>query len=1371
MVPAGFGTYVAPSPDVLMGASWAAPDLVAQGQDAGAPMPQGAEGRAMTIQGTPNDSRYTDGSLWGMYGDSSSPTNQYGSQAAEAWAQGHTGSMANVIGVIDSGIDYTHPDLYLNIWLNQREIPTTLRASLSDIDEDGLITFRDLNGSANAAYVLDYNSDGRIDAGDLLNDIRWENGVDEDGNGYLDDLIGWDFANNDNDPMDDSNHGTHVAGTIGALGGNAIGVAGVNWQIQMVALKFLPSSGPGLTSDSTRAVNYFTTAAIGARASGSTENFVATNNSYGSTSYNEGLLAAITKAALEDILFVTIAGNSARNIDYSWESRYPSNYSTSPTSHEAVISVASITSAGALSSSSNYGMNSVDLAAPGNDVWSTFPNSEYGANSGTSMAAPHVAGAIALYASLFPNATSAQIREALLRSATFTASVNDLVATDGRLNIPAMLAIAPPVTVFADWLDGSNNAETLNGLDGNDTLDGGAGDDTLDGGVGTDLVSFLGATDAVTVNLASNRALGAAGSDSLYGIENALGGAGADSLLGDSLANLLIGAVGNDSVNGGNGADTLDGGLGADSLIGEAGIDLVSYAGATGAVTVSLASNMVTGAAGSDNLSDIENVLGGVGADSLVGSLASNQLDGGDGSDTLDGGFGADTLIGGVGLDLASFSGATASVTANLISNLVSGAAGNDSLFGIENVLGGAANDSLLGNGEANQLYGAGGADTIDGGRGDDSLFGGAGTDLLYYFVESSGDSVTVDLARGKTSSTRFGNDHVSGFENVLGTTGSDCLVGDASTNELSGNFGHDSLDGGVGNDILDGGFGDDSLAGGAGLDFVSYADATGAITVNLAAGLALGAHGNDSLLSVENVRGGKKADSLLGDSLMNQLDGGADSDTLTGGEGDDWLNGGSGSGSLVFALAEGNPFSFVDVGINAKPAFSDLDNDGDLDLVVGRGDGDVLCFRRNSDGSFTAITGEYPENPFFGLDVGWDSAPVFVDDDGDGDQDLIVGGYDGTLTNVGIGLGIGRNYRGIDVGFNSAPVFFDFDLDGDQDMLLGDSRGGFAAYRREPYGGFTPMDGRPGYPYGNPVSPFYRQDVGTLSAPSFVDLDFDGDFDLVSGESSGTLFAFMSNGYGSYGAVGSWYGWPVNPFAGIDVGWNSAPIFTDIDNDGVLDLVIGAGDGTLRLYSGQLTNRDSLSGGTGADTLEGLDGADTLDGGEGDDLVSYAAAAGAVTVNLATNLVTGASGSDVLSGIEHVLGGPGADSLLGDAAPNKLLGGNGADTLEGGLGEDSLIGGFGNDLFTISDTLDVIIEAANGGADTILTSVSMTMPDHIEALRIATDVSGVSLTGGAGNDILVGNGLTNTFNGGTGDDVILAGNFTLADIYALFAT
>ena len=175
---------------------------------------------------TPDDTRYSQ--LWGL-----NNTGQSGGaidadiDGPEAWEL-TTGSSEVVVGVIDTGVDYTHPDLYLNMWINQDEIPSTIGSMLSDMDGDGLFTFFDLNHLANASHVSDLNSNGFIDAGDLLVDQNWADGADTDGNGFKDDFVGWDFVNNDNNPFDDNAHGTHVSGTIGAMGNNRTGIVGVN---------------------------------------------------------------------------------------------------------------------------------------------------------------------------------------------------------------------------------------------------------------------------------------------------------------------------------------------------------------------------------------------------------------------------------------------------------------------------------------------------------------------------------------------------------------------------------------------------------------------------------------------------------------------------------------------------------------------------------------------------------------------------------------------------------------------------------------------------------------------------------------------------------------------------------------------------------------------------------------------------------------------------------------------------------------------------------------------------------------------------------------------------------------------------------------
>ncbi len=327
-----------------------------------------------------NDPFYLNGSLWGMYGSATSPSNQFGSQAGTAWANGKTGSTTVFIGIIDEGAMYNHDDLIGNF------------------------------GNPNET------------AGD---------GIDNDGNGFVDDVYGWDFDGNNNSTFDGTgdDHGTHVAGTIGAIGGNGKGVAGVVWNVKMISAKFLGRNG-GTTANAIKSVDYFTDLKVNRSI-----NIVATNNSWGGGGFSQGLQDAITRAGNANILFIAAAGNDAANTETN--TSYPSGYNNAN-----IIAVASITSTGAISTFSNYAASKVDIGAPGSGINSTLPASSkgkiissYGSYSGTSMATPHVCGAAALFASSNPTANAAQIKAAIMNSATATSSLTGKCVTNGRLNI------------------------------------------------------------------------------------------------------------------------------------------------------------------------------------------------------------------------------------------------------------------------------------------------------------------------------------------------------------------------------------------------------------------------------------------------------------------------------------------------------------------------------------------------------------------------------------------------------------------------------------------------------------------------------------------------------------------------------------------------------------------------------------------------------------------------------------------------------------------------------------------------------------------------------------------------------------------------
>ncbi len=323
----------------------------------------------------PDDPRYPE--QWALHNtgqDQGTPGADI--RAETAWDSG-TGSRDVVVAVIDTGIDYTHPDLAGNIWDNEGEI-----------------------------------------AG---------NGIDDDGNGFVDDVRGWDFVNGDDDPMDDAGHGTHVAGILGAAGGNHDGIAGIAWQVRLMPVKFLGADGGGSTADAVAAVEYATR--MGARIM---------NNSWGGNGFSQALLDAIEEAAAADALFVVAAGNSGTNNDL---------YPTYPASYDVpnILSVAATDRFDHLAGFSNYGAGSVDLAAPGVEILSTVPGARYAVHSGTSMATPHVSGVAALVRAAAPTIDVATLRRRLLTQVDPVPGLQGAVATGGRLN--AGLAVASPDTV------------------------------------------------------------------------------------------------------------------------------------------------------------------------------------------------------------------------------------------------------------------------------------------------------------------------------------------------------------------------------------------------------------------------------------------------------------------------------------------------------------------------------------------------------------------------------------------------------------------------------------------------------------------------------------------------------------------------------------------------------------------------------------------------------------------------------------------------------------------------------------------------------------------------------------------------------------
>lgn len=342
------------------------------------------------VQSIPNDPSFP--SQWGLNQSSDADID-----APEAWNL-TTGTNSVVTAVLDTGVDWSHPDLAANIWNNPKEIAN--------------------------------------------------NGIDDDGDGFIDDNRGWDFANGDNNPMDDNGHGTGVAGVIGAVGNNNLGVTGVAWQAKILPLKFITSTGMGYTSNAVAALNY----ALTLKSQG--VNLRVINNS-STGNYSSALSFAIDQLNAADVLFVAGAGNGDANgvgINNDTTPTYPASLMQTN-----VISVAATDSQDQLAGFSNYGATSVDLAAPGVNIFSTALGGGYGGGTGTSYSTPFVSGAAALAFAYNSTATAAQVKSALINGVDHLPALTGKMVSGGRLNVYNALTLLNPAAngtgLAVTWYD------------------------------------------------------------------------------------------------------------------------------------------------------------------------------------------------------------------------------------------------------------------------------------------------------------------------------------------------------------------------------------------------------------------------------------------------------------------------------------------------------------------------------------------------------------------------------------------------------------------------------------------------------------------------------------------------------------------------------------------------------------------------------------------------------------------------------------------------------------------------------------------------------------------------------------------------------
>ena len=834
------------------------------------------------ISAIPNDEYWPD--LWHLHNtgvatgmNPTSITADVDVDAPEAW-DSQIGSPAVTIAVVDTGVDYTHPDLVDNMWTNPGEW-------------------------------------GTAPAGGL----KQSNGIDDDGNGYVDDFRGIDTTVEPKtspaaaNPAPVGIHGTHVAGIAGARGNNGIYISGVSQRSKILPVQAFNADGEATDADIYEGVQY----AVNQGAQ-------IVNGSFGSSTENPALTSLIQ--ANPATTFVFAAGNEATNVDIS-----PTYPCVTPSSN--VICVGASTAGDSIASFSNYGTTGVDLSAPGVLISSIVPSGvSMGGQgialmglSGTSMATPVVAGAAAVLKSSNPTLSGAAVRTRLMATADPAIGRVDASVTRGRVNVANALSNTVPsvggvgtVSVVSGELrytagSGASNLVSLSLQSGNYRISDGRVNITPGAGcaavtpsqvscpsTGITAAKFLlgdksDAFSSATATLPTTIDAGD-GDDFVRGqsgVENITGGNGDD---------LLKGNLGNDTINGGPGEDDLEGGDGADSIVGGTGDDQLHPGPGN---------DVASGGDGNDwwdpfgtNGDGDDKAYGGAGYDTIQTGAGIDELYAGDGDDRLhsgsttgtaaeivDGGNGNDeiintdsptqNIIGGAGTDTVDYSYPPGAKTVTIGATSGNGAPGeNDSVSAdVDIVLGSSEGDTLKGGPNPSILRGGDGDDDLRGGAGNATLDGGPGID---YLIDGPGNDTSI------------GGDDGDEFYGLYG--GNDTYSGGLGADLFYDGPGNDAINGDEGNDFIRvlSTTGSDTIAGGADTDEVEVASTSG-VNVSLDGVLNDGVPGVAAQLDniqpdVENVSTGSGDDTITGSSAANVIKPSTGKDTITAGAGADTI-------------------------------------------------------------------------------------------------------------------------------------------------------------------------------------------------------------------------------------------------------------------------------------------------------------------------------------------------------------------------------------------------------------------------------------------------------------------------------------------------